>query len=460
MFTDHDICRATGAQRSGAPVSVTGVSTDSRTVTRGQLYVALRGAHFDGHTFVAEAAARGAAAVLVARSTACALPHYLVPDTLAGYQALSRLHRERFSLPVAAITGTNGKTTVKEMTARILAARAPVLASAQNFNNHIGVPMTVLRLTPTHRYAVIEMGMNHAGELRTLTHVAQPTVAVITNAGRGHLEFFADPAAVVAAKLEVLEGLCAQGVAILPYDSPWYVRMYTAARAYAARIVSVGTRPGADVRVAVERLTLDATDCWVSIGAERVAVRLRVPGAHNAGNAAFACATARALEPQLSLPDMAEALRDFAPLALRCQCETIGGVTIIADCYNANPESMQAALTLLRDAEVPGRRIAVLGDMCELGTASADAHRELGEASAHHRLNLLITTGVGGHLIAAAALAAGMNNGSVQACATAADAAAVARAYVQPGDCMLIKGSRAMQLETVLDALRTTGSQP
>jgi len=457
VFTDQDIRHATGAQRSGTPVTVTGVSTDSRTVTRGQLYVALRGAHFDGHEFVAAAAARGAAAALVARATACALPQYLVPDTLAGYQALSRFHRERFALPVAGITGTNGKTTVKEMTARILAQRAPVLASARNFNNHIGVPLTLLQLTPAQQYAVIEMGMNHAGELRTLTQVAQPTVAAITNVGRGHLEFFADPAAVVAAKLEILEGVRAPGVAILPYDSPWYNRMYTAARAHAARIVSVGTRPGADVRVEVERLALDATQCWISSGAERVAVQLRVPGAHNAGNAAFACAIARALEPQLSLPAMAEALRDFAPVALRCQCEVVEGVTIIADCYNANPESMQAALALLRDAAVPGRRIAVLGDMCELGAASADAHREVGEASAHQRLNLLITIGVGGRMIAAAAQAAGMNNGSVQVCATAAEAAAAARAYARPGDCILIKGSRALQLETVFAALRTTG---
>jgi UDP-N-acetylmuramoyl-tripeptide--D-alanyl-D-alanine ligase len=460
VFTDQDIRQATGAQRSGTPARVTGVSTDSRAVARGQLYVALRGARFDGHDFVAEAAARGAAAVLVARRVACAVPQYLVPDTRAGYQALSRCHRERFSVPVAAITGTNGKTTVKEMTACILARRAPVLASALNFNNQIGVPMTLLRLTPAHRYAVIEMGMNHAGELRTVTQLAQPTVAVITNVGRGHLEFFADPAAVVAAKLEVLEGLRAHGVAVLPYDSPWYVRLYTAARAAAARIVSVGSRAGADVRVEVERVALDATHCWVSAGTARAAVRLRVPGAHNAGNAALACATAQALEPQLSLQEMAEALRDFAPVALRCQCEVIGGVTVIADCYNANPESMQAALTLLRDAAVPGRRIAVLGDMCELGAASAAAHRELGEASAHQHLDLLLATGAGGQLIAAAAHAAGMNSGSVQVCATAADAAAAARAYARPGDCLLIKGSRAMRLETVLAALRTTGPQP
>ena len=460
MFTDQELCRATGAQRSGAPASVTGVSTDSRTVACGQLYVALRGARFDGHAFAAAAAARGAAAVLASQHTACALPHYLVPDTLAGYQALGRMHRERFALPVAAITGTNGKTTVKEMTARILAQRAPVLASAKNFNNQIGVPMTVLQLTPAHRYAVIEMGMNHAGELRAVTHVAQPTVALITNVGRGHLEFFADPAAIVAAKLEMLEGLRSGGVVVLPYDSPWYAQLYAAARAVAARIVSVGTRAGADVRVAVERMTLDATDCWVSCGAERVAVRLRVPGAHNAGNAALACAAARAIEPQLTLPEMAEALRDFAPVALRCQCEVVGGVTLIADCYNANPESMQAALTLLSDAAVAGRRIAVLGDMCELGAAGVDAHRELGEACARQRLNLLITTGAGGHLIAAAAHAAGMNNGRVHACATAADAAAAARAYARPGDCILIKASRALQLETVFAALRTTGVQP
>jgi UDP-N-acetylmuramoyl-tripeptide--D-alanyl-D-alanine ligase len=341
------------------------------------------------------------------------------------------------------------------MTAHILAAHLPVLASEKNFNNHIGVPMTLLRLTPAHRCAVIEMGMNHAGELRTLTRLAQPTVAVITNIGRAHLEFFADQAAVVRAKLEIFEGLRAPGVAVLPHDSPWFAPMHAAAQAVAAQIVRVGTQAAADVRVEITRMTLDETQCRLHAAGAYAALRVRVPGAHNALNAALACATARALAPQITLQAMAAALETFAPVALRCQREDVQGVTVIADCYNANPDSMLAALALLRDGAPAGRRIAVLGDMCELGDAGADAHREIGRAGARSRLDVLIAVGAGGQLIAEAAHAAGMNSGSVHACATPADAAAVVQAHARPGDCILIKGSRAMHLESVLDALRT-----
>jgi len=454
VFSDHDIRTATGADRIGPPTRVRGVATDTRTLERGALFVALRGAQHDGHAFVAEAMRRGAAALLVSRPCATAVPEYVVADTLAAYQALARLQRERCAASLVAVTGTNGKTTVKEMIARVLAPHGAVLASEKNFNNHIGVPMTLLRLTPTHDFAVVELGMNHAGEIALLARLAQPAVAVITNVGRGHLEHLHTLPAVVRAKLEVLDGLRPGGTLALPRDSAHFATMAAAARAHGARIVTFGACPDADVRARIERVTLSGCTMRLTTCHATADLTLRAPGAHNAINAAAAVAAAMAVAPHVRLTDAAAALDGFAAVALRCQTEAIGGVTFISDCYNANPDSMQAALALLRDAAVTGRRLLVLGDMCELGEAAAAAHRELGAAAAAAAPALLIAVGPQARLTAEAACAAGLAHAAVCACATSAEAAAALAARIAPGDCVLIKGSRAMRLEEVLAAVR------
>jgi UDP-N-acetylmuramoyl-tripeptide--D-alanyl-D-alanine ligase len=445
---------ATGAERIGPPARVRCVATDTRTLERGALFVALHGAQHDGHAFVVEAMRRGAAALLVSRPCATAVPEYVVADTLAAYQALARLHRERCATPLVAVTGTNGKTTVKEMIAHVLAAHGAVLASEKNFNNHIGVPMTLLQLAPDHSFVVVEMGMNHAGEIARLAQLALPAVAVITNAGRGHLEHLHTVEAVVQAKLEVLDGLRDGGTLILPRDSAHFATMAAAARARDAHIVSFGMNPAADVRVHLEDTTLAGCALRVTTRQATARLTLRAPGAHNALNAAAALAAALAIAPHLDLTDAAAALDGFAAVALRCQIEEAGGVTFVSDCYNANPDSMQAALTLVRDTAPSLRRLLVLGDMCELGATAAEAHRELGAAAAAIAPALLITVGAQARLIADAARDAGLTNGAVHVCATTSEAAAALTARVAPGDCILIKGSRAMRLEEVLIAVR------
>jgi len=454
VFTHDEILQATMARANGAVKMVTSVSTDSRTLQAGALFVALRGENYDGHQFVPDAMRRGAAAVMVESEPDMAVPHYVVDDTLAAYHALAAYHRNRFAMPVIGITGTNGKTTVKEMVAALLARAGEPLFSEGNYNNHVGVPMTLLRLKETHSHAVIEMGMNHVGEIAVLSRLAAPSVAVITNIGRGHLEFLQTVEHVLAAKLEILTGLIPGGTLIAPRDSIYFDEMRRAAEAHGARVISFGITPQADVRCEVRHSGVDGTRCMVHCGNESRELALGLPGVHNAVNAAAALAAVRAVEPAYALSSAAEVLARFAPVQMRCQRERIGGVDVIIDCYNANPESMLAALNVLATHAGGGRHIALLGEMHELGAAAPQCHYDVGVAAARTGVHELIVMGAHAADVIAGARDAGMDRAHIFEARDAAHAAALVAGLVHDGDCVVLKGSRRAHLEDVLNALR------
>jgi len=456
VFTHDDIMRATMARASGSVIHVTGVSTDSRSVKAGELFVALRGELFDGHMFAGDAVRRGAAAIVSERALDVAVPQYLVDDTLAAYHALAKYHRGRFAMPVIGITGTNGKTTVKELVAALLARVGTPLRSEGNFNNHVGVPLTLLQLHDEHTHAVIEMGMNHPGEIHVLTTLVMPSVAVITNIGRGHLEHLHTLENILAAKLEILDGLVPGGTVVVPRDSSYFEQMRRAAEALNARVVSFGTSPQADVSFAPRHVDANGTLGVLQCGGETREMRVPLPGAHNACNTAAALAAVRAVEPAFPLSTAAETLADFAPVSMRCQLEHVQGMDVLVDCYNANPESVLAALHLLAAHAAGGRRIAILGEMHELGAASAQCHCDVGIAAARTGVSELLALGAHAADIAAGAREAGMPQEHIHLALDAEHAVQVLDRVAKQGDCILLKGSRLARMEDILEKMRRT----
>ncbi len=458
MFTVDEVMRITGARLlSGSRTGrIRRLWTDSRSIRAGDLFVALSGERFDGHRFVGNALGQGALGALVrtgfrlpAASRAATL--LAVPDPLRAYQDLAAHHRRRFRIPVVAITGSNGKTSTKEMTAGVLAERWRTLKTEDNLNNRIGVPQTILRLTTRHQAAVIEMGVDAKGQTTRLAEIAQPTIGVITNIGPDHLEFFGSILASADAKGELLDLLPRRGAAVLNADDRYFMRLASRAR---CRVVSFGVAPRARVRGtdlssdgrrgAAFRLALPGT-------ARRLLVKLRTYGAHNVSNALAAAAVGHALD--IPAAAIVRGLGRFRPVAMRSQVSTHHGIRIINDCYNANPASMIAALDLLAELGGGRRTIAVLGDMLELGPTSRALHREVGRDLATRDITHLIACGSLARAIAEGARDAGMSADRVREVPDAAGAAKALRAVVRRGDVVLVKASRGMRLEQVVTAL-------
>jgi UDP-N-acetylmuramoyl-tripeptide--D-alanyl-D-alanine ligase len=461
-FTGEELLDITGgrwlpvdAAGDGAPSAadfrVAGVTTDSRAVRTGVLFVALAGERFDAHDFAADAAAAGAAAILVSRPVPAPVPRLLVADTLVALQALARYHRERFDIPVVGLTGSNGKTTTREMIAAVLSPLGPVHKSSGNLNNHIGVPLTLLGLEPRHRAAVIEMGMNHEGEIRLLAGIARPTTAVITNAGRAHLEGLGSREAVVRAKSEIAERLGAADTLVHFGDDPL---LADTNRARPCRKLTFGLGPSAGISATnIAELGLAGSEFDVD-GFGRV--RLVIPGRHNILNALAALAVAKVLN--VPPAEAVAALGRVAPFAGRMEVKRFGRVTVIDDSYNANPDSMRAALDLLRETAAPGRRVAVLGEMLELGRATAALHREIGAAAAF--VDRLFLIGPNAENAAAAAREAGADGRRVTVAPDIDALLAAVTGFVADGDLVLVKGSRGMALERVVRALEAASSHP
>jgi len=457
VFSHDDILRATGARAKGAVDTVTSVSTDTRSLCQGALFIALKGAKFDGHAFVQQAEQYGAVALLVQDAVASGLPTYTVKDTLAAYQALAHYHRARFDIPVLGITGTNGKTTVKEFARALLGIHGCPHASLKNENNHIGVPKTLLGMRSCHTHCVVEMGMNHPGEIAVLTRIVQPTVAVITSVGRGHLEFLRSVDAVAEAKAEILEGLQPDGVAILPADTPYLDLLRSRAeRAGAGKIRTFGVSDEADVTFLPKSVDFTVTRGTVVNGDLVTELELQLPGEHSGINAAAALTAVRAVMPALTGEEIAAALGAVAPIDMRCQVIELRGAHLVLDCYNANPESTTAALHLLATAQCEGRRIAVIGEMLELGSAAPECHREAGRTVARLGIDTLIAVGPHAHDTGMGARDAGMDPGRVHECFQVRNAAECVGARMGAGDVVLVKASRGMRLEGILEQLRPT----
>ncbi len=420
-----------------------GVSTDTRRIREGELFVALVGENFDAHDYLDQAASRGACAALVAHRVADAgLTQLVVGDTRVALTRIGAAWRSRFSLPVVAVAGSNGKTTTKEMISAMLAewqGEAGRLATAGNLNNDIGVPLTLLRLRPEHRAAVFELGMNHPGEIAQLAAIAAPTVALVTNAQREHQEFMHTVEAVAHENGAAITALPADGVAVYPGDEP-YSAIWDALAA-PRRVLRFGLQPGLDVYAEQIIAEVDATRCRVVTPVGVADLTLPVAGLHNLRNALAAIASAIAAGAPLETA--VRALAGFSPVAGRMQHKRMSdGTLLIDDTYNANPDSVRAAIDVL--ARIAGTRVLVLGDMGEVGDNGPAMHVEVGNYAREHGLDAFITLGE-----ASRAAAAAFGPGA-HACASVDEVVAALRG-LRPS-CVLVKGSRFMRMERVVTA--------
>ncbi|MDF9616870.1 UDP-N-acetylmuramoyl-tripeptide--D-alanyl-D-alanine ligase [Pseudomonas entomophila] len=443
-MTLSQLTAALGARQFGDDASFTGVSIDSRSVAAGQLFVALTGPRFDGHDYLADVKAKGAVAALVEREVAdIDLPQLVVADCRVALGQLGALNRAAFDKPVVAITGSSGKTTVKEMLAAILRTRGPVHATRGNLNNDLGAPLTLLEIAPEHSAAVIELGASRIGEIRYTVGLTKPQVVIINNAGTAHVGEFGGPEKIVEAKGEILEGLGEGGIAILNLDDKAFSTWK--ARAGAHKIVAFARK---DVRADFYATDIgrDARGCpsFTLHGAgESVAVQLNVLGEHNVSNALAAAAAAHAVG--LSLNGIAAGLNAVQPVKGRTVAQIApNGVRVIDDSYNANPTSMCAAIDIL--AGFSGRTVLVLGDIGELGQWAEEGHRQVGDY-ARGKVDALYAVG---NNMAHAVKAFGEKGRHF---ATQAELIDAVRAETASDTTILIKGSRSAAMENVVAAL-------
>jgi len=422
------------------------VSSDSRTVKPGELFVALGGENFDGHDFVESAAKAGAAGAIVDSSWKASVPKSFAliraKDTLQAYQELAANYRKSLTLKVVAITGSNGKTSTKDFAAAVLARRFRVTKTEGNFNNHVGVPRTILEATSGDEVAVWEIGMNHPGEIATLAKVAAPDVAVITNIGLAHIEFMGSRERIAEEKGALADAVGREGTVILNADDPFTKDIATRTR---GKVILAGTTTGT-IQAAEISQSGAGTDFTILEGAHRCRAQLPVPGLHMVQNALLAVAAGRVFG--VSLEDCAAGLVAAPLTKARLQIRDIGGVQFLDDSYNANPDSMKAALRTLVELDADGKRIAVLGEMLELGEESERGHREVGETAAALKIDQLIAIGNAAAAIADGARYAGLRKTNVVN--STSEAAELLNEIAAPGDLILIKGSRAARTEEVI----------
>jgi UDP-N-acetylmuramoyl-tripeptide--D-alanyl-D-alanine ligase len=448
--TLQDAAESTGGKLVGEDRPYGAVATDSRTLNPGALFVALRGPNFDGAEFVEAAAARGAIGALVERVTPAAIPQVVVPDALAALQKLATAWRAEFSMPIVAVAGSNGKTTAKEMTAAILSRLGPCMATQGNLNNHIGVPVTLMRLESSQRSAVVEMGANRIGDVAELMQLVRPTVGLITNAGAEHLEGFGNLDGVAQGEGETVACLAPQATAVINADDAY--AGYWRGVSSAGRVVTFGVHAAADFRAKDIQQGIEhgefATRFTLVCPLGEKAISLKAGGAHNIGNAlAAACAAGAA---GAGLEEIAAGLRDFRPVAGRLQLKAgLRGSWIIDDSYNANPSSVRAGLEVLRSLSGPTATWLVLGDMAELGESAQDSHAHIGRYARDCGVKRLFAVGP-------------LSSRAVETFGTGGEWFADAESLIRrlqsellSGVTVLIKGSRINRLERVVKALIT-----
>ena len=439
-----------GRLTAGNPaVTVTTISSDSRALKPGDLFIAIRGEKFDGHNFLTEAARLGAVGAIVEKETP-GLPTsfalIIVADTVRGLQSLATAYRATLRLIAVCITGSNGKTSTKDLCASVLAQRFSVTRTAGNLNNHLGVPFSILRADSSHDVGIFEIGMNHAGETAPLAAIARPDIAIITNVGVAHIEFLGSREAIALEKGTLAEAVGENGTVILNADDAFTPSIAKRTR---ARVMTAGLL-GGDVRATDLEQLSEGIKFRLHATGQCVEAELPVPGEHMVRNALLACAAGISLG--LSLEECAAGLRAPQLTAGRLTQKTIGGIRILDDTYNANPDSMAAALVTLARMPVAGRRIAVLGGMGELGKESERGHRSVGEVAGREKIPCVITVGDAARWIADAAESSGVRE--VIRTTDADDATRILRGIAHPGDTVLVKASRSARLERVVQAMQ------
>ena len=455
MFTYGELLQATHGTGIGTDEQmVTGVSTDSRTVAPGEVFVALKGERFDGHNYIHVAAERGVKSFVVEKSwiTSHALPSgcnaIAVCDTLRALGNLAAFHRDRFSVPLVGITGSNGKTTTKEMLADILGNTGPGLKTSGNLNNLIGLPKMLLQMQHAHQWAVLEMGMSELGEIDRLAEIAKPDVGIITNALPAHLETLGTVETVARAKGELFSRLKAGGHAVYNADDELISRC---ASPDGVKRISFGLARGEVRAEEIRKLGKRGQSFTLCLPSGRFPVTLRAFGTHNIYNALAAAAAAFVLDVQPAL--IRAGLESFSPYDKRFSIEEVGGIILIDDSYNANPGSVKAALATVRDIKEECRAIAVLGDMLELGEASVPAHEEIGRFAASC-VDRLYVMGTMADAVFRGALDGGLAPDSIVRAANHSELLTDLLSATENGDYILVKGSRGMKMETIAEGVR------
>ncbi|GBF34459.1 UDP-N-acetylmuramoylalanyl-D-glutamyl-2,6-diaminopimelate--D-alanyl-D-alanine ligase [Desulfocucumis palustris] len=431
---------------------VAAVSTDSRKLNKGELFFALSGENFDGHNFVQAAFLAGAAGAVVEREVPGlpgGVPCLLVRDSLAALQDLARHNREKSGVPVIGVTGSSGKTSTRDLIHSVLSTKYKTLKTEGNFNNEIGLPLTLLQISGEHRAAVVEMAMRGPGEIDRLCHIALPGAGVITNIGEAHLERLGSVENIARAKGELLDHIPPAGFAVLHGDSP-HIREQ--AKRCRGSVLFFGEGKDMDFYPREVRPEGSGNRFLAATPRGDMEFFVPLPGRHNVINALAAVAVGQKME--LNGEQIARGLESAALTAMRLEILDAGGVKIINDTYNANPFSMKAALQVLAEIPVKGRRIAVLADMLELGDRAQEAHREIGEAAAAMGVDYLLTVGeLSGH-INRGGLAAGLQKDRTLHFNYSGDALICLKGILRPGDAVLVKGSRSMRMEEIVRGLR------
>ena len=445
-----EVAQVTGAEKnSDAEIFFDGVSTDSRKITANMLFVALKGENFNGESFARDAVKNGASAVLVSK-TAKRIPEGVVlkvDDTLTAYRQIAGAWRNRFDIPVIAVTGSNGKTTTKDLTAAALNSLGHVQKTSGNFNNEIGVPMTLLGLKEKHKAAVVEIGMRGIGQIESLAQIVKPTIGIVTNVSEAHIELLGSIEKIAQAKGELVEAIQPGGTIILNADNRHTAEMKSLAKD-GVKVITYGLENPADLMAKNILIGSVSTEFILSFGGREHDFEIPIIGRHNVSNALAAIAVGLTLG--LSLEDIQRGISTLTTTKMRFEVIRRDGLTIVNDAYNASPASMRVAIRT--SAEVyDGRKIAVLGDMMELGDISEKVHREIGEELVENKFDVLITLGELGKFIAAGARDAGLKD--VYTFDTHEDVAKKILELVHTGDTILFKASHVMHMEKIIELI-------
>jgi UDP-N-acetylmuramoyl-tripeptide--D-alanyl-D-alanine ligase len=447
MFTLNEILKITGGTlKKAGNRAFSGVSTDSRNAKKGDLFIPIKGGKFDGHRFILQALKSGASGTLTSKKTPFPKGKTViyVKNTLKAFHQIAQAYKERFDIPLIGITGSSGKTTTKDMLASILSRAGRTLKTEENYNNEIGVPKTLLSLSKSHKFAVIEMAMQGPGEIEELARMTRPDIAVITNIGSAHIGLLRSGKNVAKAKGEILGFQSKKDITVLPADDKFFNFLKKKAR---GKIVSFGISNPSDISAINIKYKGDQTLFSIKTKHFLLPVKLPLPGKHNIYDALAAAAAACALG--IRQEHIKKGLENFKLSSKRLNIIRLNNIRIIDDTYNANPDSMSASLAALKN--YPPRRIAVLGDMLELGRSSRRSHEDIGKLAAELKIEKLISVGKLAKDISKGAKLSGLKN--VHAARSNAEAVKILKRSIRPNDTILIKGSRGMKMESIVEGL-------